>query len=303
MKRFVCAFLCLVLGMVFTSPLQAGGVLQGLDLTGFEPSPEVEGQFIARVVPRRWDSTCATIPIVVDGALDPIPNPLGEDFLPLDEVIDALQGAADQWNDIPTSYINMQIQGTANNSFAGGFDTTNEITFRYNPFLPPLPRVSLSLDFGAMAFVDSTVLLADFDLPDGFDLDGDGDPDVSGTAETCGDIDGDGDMEIPAKFYPAGSIIEVDFFFSSGTNTVPDGPDGFRFTVDPDDIDDNPLSVDLSVVALRAFGVAHGVAHNTISQRSRRDGTGSPMYATIDTGDAASAEASAAVVSSFLKSF
>lgn len=265
-------------------PLAAGGPLQSFDVTAREPSP-VEGQVVVQIVPRRWDDACLPITFRVDEALDPIPNPLGADFLTVAEAVDTLQAAADVWNDIDTSYVELQVTGTVLNDVPGGFDLDNEITFQFDPRLPPLPRVSLAVDFGAIAYQQQTVLIEDFDFPDGLDLDGDGDADVSDTIETCTDLDGDGDREFPAKVYSAGSILEVDIVFAAGFNTLPDGPDGFRFTTTAAEIDDNPQSVDLYAIALEHFGLAHGVAHNAINQRNRFDGRESAMFPTTDTSD------------------
>ena len=42
----------------------------------------------------------------------------------------ALQQSLDQWNNIPTSFIDMKIVGTVANAGLVGFDMVNELSFR-----------------------------------------------------------------------------------------------------------------------------------------------------------------------------
>lgn len=282
--------LVLLATVVAPSPATAGSPIQALDVTAREPSP-VPGQVVAGVVPRRWDTACIPVIFKINDTLDPIPNPLGGGSLSVSQAAAILQQAANRWNDIPTSFIDMQIDGTVSNPGPAGFDQIHEITFRYDPAIPPRPRVSSSIDFGAIAYLRTTISLSDFSFFDGLDLDGDGDSDVSSSLSTCGDVDGDGDIEVPAKLYPAGTTFDADIVLSSGENTTPGGPSGFRFTAGEAAIDDDPQSVDLLALGTQMFGTAHFVGHTLTNQTSPVDGTGSTMFPSLDTGDALSEQA------------
>ena len=125
----------------------------------------------------------------------------------------ALQQSFDQWNDIPTSFIDMKIVGTVPNAGLVGFDMVNELSFR------------TAAAFGAIASSPSTALIADSTFANGDDIDGDGDSDVSSAITVATDVDADGDMEFPAGFYKAGTILDNDVQFNTKTTN------GFRFTV------------------------------------------------------------------------
>lgn len=247
-------------------PAEAGGALETFDITGLEPSP-FPGFVLARPVGIRWDSRCVPVGYDMNDTLDPIPNPLGADFLTLADAQASLQASLDAWNEIPTSFIDMQITGTTSNPGTRGFDMVNELTFRTSP------------GFGAIASAPSVSLISDVSLADGQDIDGDGDGDVSAAIATCQDVDGDGDVELPAGAYEAGTILDNDVQFNTNL---------FRFTILDSQVDTVSLSVDLRTVAVHEFGHSHGLSHTLNNQIGSANGTGATMFPFIDTGDPAS---------------
>lgn len=262
-RRPLPLLLALLAPLAGIAPAHAGGNVTALDLTGFEPGP-VPGTILVRLAPRLWDTRCIPVPYTLNGSLDPVPNPQGEDFLSLEEAAAGFRDAFDAWNEIPTSFIDMQLDATTSNPDPPGFDMINEVTFRTFPgagFIASSPSVTLS---------------ADSFLPAGADLDLDGDADVAGGIATCGDVDGDGDFELPEGFYRAGTILDNDVSFNA---------DLIRFTVDPAAVDINFLSSDLVGVAVHEFGHSHGLAHTLINQLSPEDGTGATMYPFSDLSD------------------
>jgi Matrixin len=202
--------------------------------------------------------------------LDPIPNPLGAPVITRAQAQAALQASFDQWNNIPTSYIDMQITGTTNNPGLRGFDMINELTFR------------TASNFNAIASSPSTSLIRDVTLVDGDHLDNDADSDVSSAITVATDVDNDGDIEFPAGFYKAGTILDNDVQFNTKVSN------GFRFTIDDAQADTVTRSVDLECVAVHEFGHSHGLSHAMDNQISATSGDGSTMYPFIDTGDPAS---------------
>lgn len=258
----------LLTAAVGTAPALAGGALESIDITGLEPSP-IPGQVVARLVPIQWDARCIPVGYRMNDTLDPIPNPLGAPVLSLAAATTALQQSFDPWNNIRTSYINMQITGTVSNPGLAGFDMVNELTFR------------TAAGFTAIASSPSVTLIADSDLVDGDDIDGDGDSDVSSAIAVCGDVDADGDFEFPAGFYEAGTILDNDVQYNTKASN------GFRFTVADADADAVTRSVDLRTTATHENGHSHGLSHVLINQISGTDGGGATMYPFIDTGDPA----------------
>src|SRR5215510_3688983 len=200
--------LCLALANVITA--LAGGRLEQIDITGNTPSP-IPGQLVAKLIGIKWDARSIPVSYSLNNTLDPIPNPLGAPVLTLAEARAALQASFDEWNNIPTSFIDMRITGTASNRFHG-FDMINEITFR-------------STTSGGIAATGFTELIEDTTLVDGDHLDNDADPDVSNAITTAQDTDGDGDIEFPAGFYKAGTILDSDVQFNTTARN------GSRFTV------------------------------------------------------------------------
>ncbi|HKU77208.1 MAG TPA: hypothetical protein VJR02_25070, partial [Pyrinomonadaceae bacterium] len=118
---------CMILMSVVTT--RAGGALESIDITAGTPSP-IPGHILARVIGIKWDSRSIPIQYRINNTLDPIPNPLGPAFLSVAQATTALQGSLDSWNNIPTSFIQMQIVGTTNNPGLVGFNFVNELSFR-----------------------------------------------------------------------------------------------------------------------------------------------------------------------------
>ncbi|HYP29723.1 MAG TPA: matrixin family metalloprotease [Blastocatellia bacterium] len=265
------ASVCIAVAMIIMSAVttRAGGSLESFDITAQAPSP-IAGHILARVVGLRWDARSMPLQYRVNSTLNPIPNPLGAPFLSVADASAAFQASFDQWNSIPTSFINMQVVGTTGNPGLRGFDFVNELTFR------------TAAGFNAIASSPSVNLISDSTLSNGDDLDGDGDSDVSSLITTAGDVDSDGDIEFPAGFYKAGTILDNDVQYNTKTSN------GFRFTVDPAQADTVTRSVDLITVSVHEFGHSFGLSHVLNNQDSAADGNGATMFPFIDTGDPAS---------------
>ena len=266
--RTTAAATLAALALLVASTGWAGGALETVKLTG-NPTP-IPGHQEALVIGIRWDPRCDVIRYSMNTTLDPVPNPLGAPFLSVAAASAAFQDSFDAWNDLTTSYIDMQVTGTTANAGLAGFDMVNELTFR------------TSAGFGAIASSPSTSFIVDVNLVHGDDIDGDGDADVSAAIATCQDVDSDGDVEFPAGSYPAGTILDNDVQYNTKASN------GFRFTVNPADVDTVTRSVDLLTVAVHEFGHSHGLSHTLSNQISGTDGTSAVMFPFIDTGDPAS---------------
>jgi len=249
--------------------LRAGGLLETIDITGNVPSP-IAGHIIGRVVGIKWDVRSIPVQYRMNSTLDPIPNPVDAPLLTVPQASAALQRSLNQWNDIPTSFIEMRIVGTVANAGLVGFDMVNELSFR------------TAATFGAIASSPSVALIADATFVHGEDIDGDGDPDVSSATAVTADTDGDGDLEFPPGLYKAGTILDNDVQFNTKVSN------GFRFTVGDAALDTNTRSVDLNTVATHEFGHSHGLSHSLENQKSDTNGDGATMFPFIDTGDPAS---------------
>lgn len=253
-----------LLSLTVSPPALAGGLLETQDITGRIPSPAGGDEIVARIIPTRWDDRCLPAPLRLNDTLDPIPNPLGTDFLTLARAAEALDDTVDIWNQLPTSYFEMIRAGAVSNPGRRSFDTVHEVTFRSPSFITAFGRTILH------------TLMEDTNLVPGDDLDEDGDSDVASGITRCMDADGDGDVELPAGFYPAGTIVDSDVEINS---------EDFRFTVDAEHIDGSFFSVDLLAVLLHELGHVQGLAHSMTNQLSDQNGTAVTMFPFIESRD------------------
>lgn len=264
MKIRMNAFGALALSVAVAMNAHAGGNLDTFKFTG---NSTIDGFEDVEVVPIRWDPRCANVAYTLDTVL---PNAGTENEIDIETTRAELQTALDSWNQIDTSFINMNItQVREIGNGLRGFDFINELTFE------------TADDFTALASSPSTSLQEDTEFNVGDDIDGDGDsdvfdPDVAGI-NVCTDIDNDGDIEFPAGFYVAGTILDNDVQFGATVNWSTEA------SADP--------SADIQAVAVHEFGHSHGLSHAAINVISAQDGSGSTMFPFIDTNDGAAEEA------------
>ena len=260
MKKSIITSLVASAGFLTVGMSYAGGNLDTFNFSA--PGGTVGDDNIVGIVPISWDPRCASI----EYTLDTIPPNVGtEQEISLEDTRRELQIALDEWNQIPTSFIEMNITQvrTIGNGLQG-FDFINELTFE------------TAADFTALASSPSVSLEEDTEFLVGDDIDGDGDSDVFDPDEagrnTCFDFDNDGDIEFPAGFYAAGTILDNDVQFSA--------------TVLWSTAAASDTAADIQAVAVHEFGHSHGLAHTAINQISDSDGSGATMFPAIDIDDA-----------------
>lgn len=251
-----------VIGAAFIiGPLSAyaGGQLDTFDLTTLEDQ-NGDGLFEIPIVGIFWDERCAAVSYTLD---DTPANNGTPNELPVATVQAEVQAAFDQWNNIRSSYINMQVDQIAPVAPISLFDFTNALTFEHaeptSGFIARSPSVSLQQD-------------ATF--TPGLDIDGDGDSDVFDPevvgVNRCMDVDSDGDIEFPAGDYKAGTILDNDVEFNAGAIT---------FVSEPDTLGN---SADIQAVAAHEFGHSHGLAHSALDDTTDDNPNGATMFPFID---------------------
>src|SRR5262249_37182324 len=131
-----------------------------------------------------------------------------------------------------------------------------------------------------------TRILADVDLTDGLDINGDGIPDVSAALGSCQAVNGH--MVLPAGRYKAGTIIDADIIFNTGVSQAGTRPGGVFFPTNPSHLGSTPGAAVFLGVPVQRIGARRGGAHSRTNQRSAADGraaTMSPFTATADPAD------------------
>ncbi|MDZ7628966.1 MAG: matrixin family metalloprotease [Parvularculaceae bacterium] len=273
MKRILIGVSALAIA---ATQAQAGGRLDTFKFTG--ESNFIPGFEDVEVVGIFWDDRCTNVSYTVDDI--PAIGVAGT-TIPASVWSGVMQTAFDSWNNIPTSYIEMNVVGdpvTIGNGVRR-FDFINELTFE-------TPAGS-----GFLASSPSTSLQADATFVAGDDIDGDGDSDVFDTGatsvSTCHDFDADGDIEFPAGDYLAGTILDNDVQYNNllaGAGIV------WELTPTSTLAGQTQRPTDIETVAVHEFGHSHGLAHSFINQISINDGTGSTMFPFIDIDDRFSEE-------------
>lgn len=273
MKRIL---ICASALAIAATQASAGGRLDTFNFTG--ESNFIPGFEDVEVVGIFWDDRCTNVSYTVD---DIPANGIAGSLIPASVWAGEMQAAFDSWNEIPTSYIEMNVVGgpvTLGNGLRT-FDFINELTFE------------TAAGAGFLASSPSTSLQADATFVPGDDIDGDGDSDVFDTAatsvSTCHDFDADGDIEFPAGDYLAGTILDNDVQYNNRLITA-----GIVWELTPSSTlaGEPQRRTDIRTVAVHEFGHSHGLAHSFINQISINDGTASTMFPFIDIDDRFSEE-------------
>lgn len=248
-KRTALGLVAALALTLFAGVAHAGGYQLVTDITGRVPS-SIAGQVYGNFVPLHLDPRCIPMVFRVNNTQDPVPNPLGAAFLTLADAKTGIQLAMDQWNQIPTSYIQFQYGADYANAGFRKFDTINEITFR------SAAGLAVSSATVPTRLVETAV------FNNGDDLDGDTDSDVSNTITQCTDIDADGDQEWPAGSYDGGTILDMDIVINTKATN------GYRFTTTADLAQltalIDPRSTDLVAEAIFRLGFAQGLTVSTV---------------------------------------
>lgn len=264
MKRFLlCAS-----ALAVATQAHAGGRLDSFKITN-ESTIQADSKD-AVAVGIFWDRRCASVEYTVDTITTTDRN---GDVIPIEVIRDQFQRGFDRWNEIPTSYIEMNITETRTiGNGTRGFDFINELTFE-------VPAGS-----GFLASAPSISLEEDTTFTPGMDVDGDGDSDVFDPRvegiNKCTDIDDDGDIEFPAGFYKAGTILDNDVQF----NGLLPG-EGLPWSTTPQSRTGGVSSADIQAIAVHEFGHSHGLSHSFLNQVSAENGRASSMFPFIDLGD------------------